>query len=103
MTKKVTPEQANNRARFLDLLRCGDYPKGPFVKGQDKPPEGAVGYCAVGLPYTVLCGNQGPVTDLCKKLALTPKQLSRIQNEWNDSPLTFPEIADRIEHEFFEG
>lgn len=92
----------DNRAIFLEALRSGQYPKGPFVKEQDAPPNGATGFCAIGLPYTILLNNEGPIIKgLQEKLGLTKDQIYRIQNDWNDSPLTFPEIADKIESEMF--
>lgn len=91
----------NNRRTFLEALRSGDYPKGPFVSGQDAPPPEATGFCAVGLPYTLLLNNKGPVMALRRVLGLTRAQISKIQNEWNDSPLSFREIADLIEKEMF--
>jgi hypothetical protein len=94
-------EVANNRNLFLNALRSGKYAKGPFVAGQDKPPPGASGFCAVGLPYTLLLHNKGPVQGLRKVLGVTSKDLWTIQNEWNDSDLTFPQIADLIEHCIF--
>ena len=92
---------AENRKIFLDALRSGEYKKGPFVKGQDEPPPGASGFCAVGLPYTLLLNNNGPVQGLRKVLGVTAQDLWTIQNEWNDSDLTFPEIADLIESRIF--
>lgn len=99
--KAITPEMERDRAIFLAALRSGKYEKGPYVAGQDEPPAGATGFCAVGLPYTLFLHNKGPVQGLKKILGVTKEDLSRIQNEWNDSPLTFPEIADRIENEIF--
>ena len=99
---REVPEQVLERRRiFLDALRSGKYPKGPFTKGQDKPPPGALGFCAIGLPYTLFLANKGPVQALTKVLAITKHDIFRIQNEWNDSDLTFAEIADRIETEIF--
>lgn len=99
--RKVTEQVGENRRIFLDALRSGKYEKGPYVAGQDEPPPGATGFCAVGLPYTLFLNNRGPVQALRKILGVTKENLSRIQNEWNDSPLTFPEIADMIESEIF--
>lgn len=90
-----------NRKIFLDALRSGKYKKGPFIPGQDEPPPGADGFCAVGLPYTLLLHNKGPVQGLRKVLGVTKQDLAQIQNEWNDSDLTFSEIADLIEHRIF--
>lgn len=92
-----------NRRIFLDALRSGKYEKGPFVLGQDEPPPGATGFCAVGLPYTLLLGNKGPVQGLRKVLGVTKRDLWQIQNEWNDSDLTFKQIADLIENRIFIG
>ena len=98
---KITLEIEQSRKVFLDALRSGLYLKGPFTVGASAPPPGAVGFCAIGLPYTLLLNNTGPVMALKGILGLTNKQISRIQNEWNDSPLSFAEIADLIEREMF--
>lgn len=95
------PKVPQNRRVFLSALRSGEYPKGPFIPGKDEPPPGAVGFCAVGLPYTLFLGNRGPVQALRKVLGVTKEDLWQIQNEWNDSDLTFPQIADLIEHRIF--
>lgn len=92
---------AENRKVFLDALRSGKFKKGEFVVGQDLPPQGADGFCAVGLPYTLLLDNKGPVQGLRKVLGVTKQDLWQIQNEWNDSDLSFPQIADLIEHRIF--
>ena len=97
--KVISREIAENRAVWLKALRSGEYPKGPFVQGQDRPPKGATGFCAIGLPYTVFCKNKGPVSKLKKMLGVTQQDICTIQNEWNDSSLTFPQIADLIEHQ----
>lgn len=91
-----------NRKTFLSALRSGKYPKGPFIAGQDEPPPGATGFCAVGLPYTLLLHNKGPVQGLRKVLGVTKQDLWQIQNEWNDSDLSFAQIADLIEHRIFK-
>ena len=39
---------AENRKIFLDALRSGEYKKGPFVKGQDEPPQEQVGSVPLG-------------------------------------------------------
>lgn len=91
-----------NRKLFLKALRSNKYEKGRYTKGQDKPPEGATGFCAVGLAYTLFCNNTGPIiTGLGRALNLTKDQIGHIQNEWNDSDLTFPQIAEKIEREYF--
>ena len=92
-----------NRKTFLEALRSGDYLKGPTRDANgNEPPTDSPGYCAIGLPYTLFLNNEGPtVRGLYDTLGLTKDQIYCIQNEWNDSPLTFPEIADKIETEIF--
>ena len=97
--KVISREIAENRAVWLKALRSGEYPKGPFIQGQDSPPKGAIGFCAIGLPYTLFMRNKGPVKELRKILGLKQEDICTIQNEWNDSSLTFPQIADLIEHQ----
>jgi len=94
-----------NRDLFLEALRSGLYPKGPIEvdhKGRPEEPD-AEGYCAVGLAYCLFpdptrVGSPFPMREA---LNLTPKQFTRIQQDWNDSELTFPQIADLIEKEMF--
>lgn len=85
-----------NRAILLDALRSGEYPKGPIVDDDQGRPidPGASGYCVVGLAYN-LFGESIPT--MRKALGLRRDQFRKMQQDWNDSPLTFPEIADRIE------
>ena len=66
-------------------------------------PINATGYCAVGLAHTLFCDGTsfGHMATLVKALGLKPTQFRHIQQVWNDSPLTFPEIADRIQTEMF--
>ncbi len=101
--KKTDIDVKGNRSAFLVALRSGEYVKGPFIAGQDKPPAGAQGFCAVGLPYTLFLHNRGPVQALCKVLGVTKHDLSTIQNDWNDSELSFSQIADLIEHRIFKA
>lgn len=98
---KLKYDVLGNRKIFLKALRSGKYKKGPFIKGQDEPPPNAEGFCAIGLPYTIFLNNKGPVMELRKVLGITKYDITKIQNEWNDSSLTFPEIADKIEKEIF--
>ena len=95
----------NNRVTFLQALRSGLFPKGPIetdIRGRPLDPN-AQGYCAVGLAYDLFHDNKRPGSPLPMReaLALTPQQFTHIQQEWNDSPLTFSEIADLIEEEMF--
>lgn len=89
-----------NRKVFLDALRSGLYLKGPIEddsQGRPVDPD-ASGYCAVGLAYN-LFGESMPAMQ--KALGLKLKQFRKMQQEWNDSPLTFSQIADLIEAEMF--
>ncbi len=94
-----------NRALFLDALRSGDYPKGPIETDDHGTPldPNATGYCAVGLAHTLFVNDDIPGSHdkIRKALNLSTVQLRHIQQVWNDSPLTFPEIADLIEREMW--
>ena len=97
----VSERQERNRQTFLLALRSGEYPKGPIevdAKGRPVDPE-AEGYCAVGLAYDLFYDEDKPYSPLPMRAALgmTAAEFTIIQQEWNDSPLTFPEIADLIE------
>ena len=101
---KSSDEIEANRAVYLTALRSGDYIKGAYIVGQDKPPPYADGFCAIGLPYTLFSNNKGVITkELWRTLRLTKEDMYLIQNEWNDSELTFPQIADLIEHLIFKA
>ncbi|HEU0020865.1 MAG TPA: hypothetical protein VFR55_04230 [Dehalococcoidia bacterium] len=94
-----------NRALFLSALRSGEYPKGPIetdAKGRPVDPN-AEGFCAVGLAHYLFFDPSRPKSPIPirEALGLLPRQFARIQQEWNDSDLTFPEIADLIEREMF--
>ena len=92
---------AENRQRFLSALRSGAYVKGPIEtddRGRPADPD-ATGFCAVGLAHTLFVDDDlpGSLSKMCAALGLTAVQFRQIQQEWNDSELTFPEIADLIE------
>lgn len=99
--KRVDELTKINREIFLEALRSGEYQKGPFIPGESKPPKGAVGYCAVGLPCTLFGIHAQIRKGLKEKLGLNPGDLDIIQNGWNDTDLTFPQIADMIEYFIF--
>lgn len=90
-----------NRDLFLTALRSGEFEKGAYIAGQSAPPEGATGFCAIGLPAYLFGIYTGMHAKLWETLGLTPFDISHIQNQWNDSTLTFPQIADLIEHFMF--
>ena len=89
-----------NRKIFIAAMRSGEYKKGTTRTTHNGRPiiESIAdeGYCAVGLMYSLF-----EPLDRRVALGLTNRQCSKIQNEWNDSPLTFLEIADLIEKEMF--
>jgi len=87
----------------MKALRGGGYEKGRFVPGQSEPPPGATGYCAIGLPAMLFNIYFNIPTRMKKTLGLTRKDLDMIQNHWNDSSLTFPQIADLIEYKVFDN
>lgn len=91
-----------NRETFLTALRSGEYEKGPIEDdGYGKPPDGATGYCAVGLAYVLFHdeARPGALSYTRTALGFTRKDFTKIQKEWNDSVLTFVEIADLIQAE----
>jgi len=101
----MSNEVQKNRALFLECLRSGRYVKGPIEtdsRGRPIDPN-AEGYCAVALAHTLFLNNEKPDSPIPmrKALNLTPQQFTHIQQEWNDSELTFGEIADLVEREMF--
>lgn len=93
-----------NRKLFLTALRSGEYSKGPIEtddRGRPLDPN-AEGWCAIGLAFTLFCDEQkGSKQKMVEALGITSKQLTYIQQRWNDSSLTFPEIAELIETHMF--
>ncbi len=94
-----------NRATFLTALRSGQYKKGPIeadLEGRPIDPD-AEGYCAVGLAHTLFYDDERPHSPIPMReaLGLSPKQITKIQQEWNDSKLSFSDIANLIESEMF--
>lgn len=100
----INIQTQENRDLFLNALRSGQYLKGTIESdSRGKPPSDSIGYCAVGLAHILFCGDTslGHLATMKKALGLKAYQFTQIQQEWNDSPLTFPEIADLIETEMF--
>ncbi len=103
--KRVSEEVLLNRSEFLGALRSGEYLKGPTEtdeKGRPLDPQ-ASGYCVVGLAYNLFGDDTGSPLPMRKALGLKPLQFTHMQQDWNDSELTFMEIADLIEVEMFGG
>lgn len=97
-----------NRTKFLSILRTGNYKKGCIRSDENgKPiietPEDDDGCCTCGIMYHEFPGPNGKLSMLNARTALgiTRQDCDFIQQELNDTPLTFPQIADRIEAEVF--
>ncbi|HEX8177878.1 MAG TPA: hypothetical protein VF543_22505 [Pyrinomonadaceae bacterium] len=107
-TQKLSVEEIDrNRGLFLKELRSGRYKKGTIRSDERGRPvvesDADNGYCACALMHDLFFDYNGQRSDRNYLLALdlTPVQCRFIQQQLNDSPLTFPEIADRIEREVF--
>jgi hypothetical protein len=97
-----------NRDRYLMELRSGKYKKG-CVKSDEKgnpiieTSEDAEGSCACAIMCHLFSPNENTSTTKARAaLGITGKDCTYIQQVLNDSPLTFEEIADRIEKEIFK-
>jgi hypothetical protein len=95
-----------NREFFLEELRSGKYEKGTTVsdeKGNPVTDGEDNGYCACALMHDLFYNMDGVESDrnYLKALQLTTAQCRYIQKDLNDTLLSFPEIADRIEQEVF--
>jgi hypothetical protein len=101
-----TPIQ-HNRKVFLSALRSGEYKKGTTRNDERGRPviesESDNGWCACALMHDLFFDYNGTKhhRNYLKALDLTPRQCRYIQQDLNDTPLTFREIADRIEAEVF--
>lgn len=101
--KTNTEMVASNRAFYLKELRSGKYSKGttrsdargrPIVESSSDE-----GWCACALMHDLFFLDNH--ADYLHSLGLTARQCEYIQKNLNDTPLTFQEIADRIEREVF--
>jgi hypothetical protein len=98
-----------NRQLFLSELRSGKYQKGT-IKSDERgrpiieTPEDEQGHCACAIMVHLFGINpegKSSMPMVRKALGLRIQDCTYIQQELNDSPLTFDEIADRIEEEIF--
>ena len=101
-------EIENNRTVFLNELRYGGYKKGTIrsdKKGKPiiKSKEDDDGSCACGIMMHLFdpLGTTS-TTKARRALGITGQHCYYIQNVLNDSPLSFPEIAERIERDIFK-
>ena len=94
-----------NRQIFLEALRSGKYPKGTIRTNENGQPiistPSDQGFCAVGLMDS-LFNPEFTSQGRRDALGLKQVQITKIQQQWNDSDLTFPQIADLIEWEMFQ-
>lgn len=98
-----------NRDAFLLALRTGDYKKGT-IKSDDRgyplfeTEADKIGFCACAI-MTHMFGEADDgrlsVPKASKALGLPSSACGYIQREINDTELTFPQMADRIEREVF--
>jgi len=103
-----SPQVLENRKRFLDVLRSGKYPKGT-IKSDDKgypiieSKEDEDGYCACAIMIHEFPDENGKesILNARKALGLKLSDCRFIQQEINDTPLTFVEMADHIEEKVF--
>ncbi len=86
-----------NRVSFLAALRSGTYLKGPIeIDAQGRPRDRSQpGYCVDGLAYCLF--GTGTVKSARLALGVSPAEFAHWQQVWNDSELTFCQIADHIE------
>ena len=106
--KKLPIDTINNRLFFLQELRSGKYKKGTIKSDESGNPvieskEDDNGYCACAIMAHMFGqnGNKVSLSKAVKALGITNAKCQYIQREINDTPLGFPEIADRIENEIF--
>lgn len=99
----------SNRTKYLNILRSGKYKKGTIHSDEKgypiiKTPEDDNGHCACAIMIHEFPDENGKENyfHARKALGLTGKDCQIIQREFNDTPLTFSEIADKIEKEIFK-
>lgn len=98
----------SNRERFLHELRNGNRKKGSTKSDERGYPvfeteDDKTGSCACAIMKEMFAPNDNS-TSMKKAtgaLGLNGRDCKFIQSELNDSPLSFLEIADRIEAEVF--
>ena len=100
MPETPTPGPRANRQRFLTALRSGAYHKGPITidaRGRPVDPQ-ASGWCVDGLAYTLFHdpARPGSLVPVRQALGVSRATWTWWQQELNDSPRTFAEIADVI-------
>ncbi len=91
-----------NRIKFLEALRSGKYIKGVATSDKRGRPVVLVdGCCTCAVMIHELSPQKMNYKLARRALGIMVKDCVYIQTELNDTALTFPEIADRIEKEVF--
>jgi hypothetical protein len=92
-----------NRKKFLRALRSGKYTKGVAAsdKKTGKPIVEIEGYCACAVMVHECGGSGMNYKDAREALGISAKDCTYIQTKLNDTKLTFPQIADKIEQQIF--
>lgn len=91
-----------NREKFLKALRSEKYPKGVATSDDKGRPIVTVeGYCACAVMVHELSPQKLDYADARRALGIKGADCKYIQEQINDTDLTFPQIADRIEKEVF--
>lgn len=102
-------EEVNlNRAAFLKSLREGGWQKGTIKSDSSGRPifeteSDKHGSCVCAIMTQMFGEVDGrlSVPTAAKALGITSATCGFIQREINDTPLNFPEMADRVEAEVF--
>lgn len=98
----INRDVPNNRRKFLSALRSGKYKKGVATSDKKGRPVVIIdGYCACAVMIHELSPIKLNYRDAREALGITGKDCAYIQSQLNDTPLTFFQIADRIEKEIF--
>lgn len=102
-------EIESNRAKFLNELRTGKHKKGTIKSDEkgypvfetDADRDGRCACAIMGSMFGATDKSKISLSKAAKALGIDNKQCGYIQREINDTALTFPEMADRIEKEVF--
>jgi hypothetical protein len=104
---RTTKEIKINRVKYLKALRSGKYKKGCTKSDEKGNPivetkEDDEGYCACAIMNHLFDpGGRTSTLKAREALGITGKDCGYIQKDLNDSPLSFNEIADKIEIKIF--
>lgn len=107
--KHLSTQIEANRDQFLEALRSGKYKKGTIRSDEKGYPiieseEENDGHCACAIMLHEFPDEFGreSIVIARKALGISRQDCRFIQHEINDTPLSFPAMADRIEVEIFK-